>query len=176
MFEGLKTKYAHFYIKRYFLNKDAHALNYNRILSGSSDFLIIMPRGDNDFYHSLDILKYFLIHKKIITLFLPEYKYSLIPEKEKYKFISYLPEHVNKFFLPRKILIDRLKSKEFDIVIDLNRSQDIFFSSVANIVKSKLRIGFTKDFCEKYYNMLISDKSAEPEVAFRSFLNYLKMF
>jgi hypothetical protein len=135
-----------------------------------------MPKEDSDFYHCLDILKYFLIHKKIITLFLPEYKYNLIPEKEKYKFISYLPEHVNGFYLPNKILVDRLKTREFDIVIDLNRHYDIFFSAIVNVVQSRLRVGFNKELCEKYYNLSISDNSSEPEVAFRMFLNYLQMF
>jgi hypothetical protein len=176
MFENLKKKYAHFYTKRVFLKKNLPAINYNKILSSSSDYLVIMPVEDNDFYHCLDILKYYLIHKKIITLFLPEYKYSLIPEKEKYKFLSFLPEHLNKFRLPKAILINRLKSKEYDVVIDLNRSSDIFFSTVANIVNSKVRVGFTRDSFENYYSLLISDKSANSENAYQNFLNYLRMF
>ncbi len=176
MFEGIKKKYAHFVVRRKYLRKDTRPVLYNKILSGATDLLLIMPKDDKDFYHCHDILRYFLIHKKIITLFLPEYKYNLIPEKDKYKCISYMPVNINKIFLPTHHLIERLKNKEFDAVIDLNRNEDVFFSAVSNLVRSKVRVSFNKELSSNYYNMLISEKNEEPEAAYRSFLNYLKMF
>ncbi len=176
MFESLKKKYAHFVIRKKYLNKDVKQINYNSILSEATDFFFIMPKEDNDFYHSLDILRYFLIHKKIITLFLPEHKYNLIPEKEKYKFISYMPEQINRFFLPTLTLREGLQSREFDAVIDLNRAEDIFFSAIANTVRSKVRIAFSRHTLSNYYNLLITDKNPDGELAYRSFLTYLKMF
>ncbi len=176
MFESLKQKYARFIIHRKFLRREITSVSYNKILSDAIDFFIIMPARDDDFYHSMDLLKYYLIHKKVITLFLPVYKYNLIPEKEKYKFVSFLPEHINRVYLPTKNMIASLSTREYDAVIDLNRSPNIFFSAVANIVKSKVRVSFSKDKCEEYYNLIIKDKNQEPEVAYRSFLSNLKMF
>lgn len=176
MFENLKQKYAHFVVRRKYLRKGSASLSYNKILSDAIDFFIIMPAKDNDFYHSLDLLKYYLIHKKVITIFLPAHKYNLIPEKEKYKFVSFLPEHINRVYLPGKNLIGNLSAKEYDVVIDLNRSTNIFYSAVANIVKSKVRVGFRKNKSEGYYNLVICGKNEESEAAYRSFLSYLKMF
>lgn len=176
MIESLKQKYAHFIIRRKFLNKNAGAVSYNKILSDAMDFFIIMPAQDDDFYHCLDIIKYFLIHKKVITLFLPAHKYNLIPEKEKYKFVSFLPTHINRVHLPRKNMVSSLSGKEFDVVVDLNRSVNVFFSAVSNIVKSKARVSFKKEQSEGYYNLIIDSKNQESEPAYRSFLSYLKMF
>ena len=176
MFEGLKRKIAHYLIRRKYLRKNIQQLVFTNIISGSHDLFIVMPKEDKDFFHSLDILKYYQIHKKVITLFLPEYKYSLIPEKEKFKFISYHPHQVTRFNLPDKNLVSRLTGKEFDIVIDLNRKENVFFSAISNIVQSKIRVSFEKELSGRYYTMQITDKQSEPELSYRSFLSYLKMF
>jgi hypothetical protein len=176
MFETLKKKYARFVIRRKFLRKHQKALSFNKILSNSREFFIVLPQRDHDFNQALDIIKYFLIYKKVITLFLPEHKYGLIPEREKYRVISYLPMHFTRCNLPAKNLLKRMKGKEFDIVIDLNREENLFCSAVSNFVGSKIRIGFDRNLSSNFYNMLINDKNEEAEVSYRNFLNYLKMF
>lgn len=176
MFEKLKRKIAHYIIRRKYLRKNIQQLAFANIISDSHDLFIIMPKDEKDFYHSLDILKYYQIHRKVITLFLPENRYNLIPEKEKYKFISYLPQQISMFNLPDKNLVSRLSAKEFDIVLDLNRGEEVFFSAVSNIVQSKIRVSFEKEFSNKYYTIQISGKQSNPELTYRSFLSYLKMF
>jgi len=176
MFEGLKRKIGRFVLRRKYLHKNIEQLVYNNVISSARDFFIVMPSVDNDFYHTLEILKYYQKQNKVITLFLPEHKYNLIPDKEKYKFISFLPHQVSRFFLPDKNLVARLNTKEFDVVIDLNRTEDIFFSAISNIVKSKIRISFVKEFSENYYNLQIVDKQGDSETSYSSFLNYLQMF
>ena len=176
MIESLKQRFAHYIIHRNILSKNIASASYNKILSDASDFFIIMPSADEDFYHSMDILKYFQIHKKVITLFVPAHKYNLIPEKEKYKFLSFLPTHISRLYLPRKNMASVLSQKEFDAVIDLNRTTNIFFSAVSNIVKSKVRVSFKKNQSEEYYNLIIDSKNQEPELAYRNFLSYLRMF
>lgn len=176
MFEGLKRKIAHYIVRRKYLRKNIQQLVFTNIISDSHDLFIVMPKEDKDFFHSLDILKYYQIHKKVITLFLPEYKYNLIPDKEKYKFISYYPLQISRFNLPDKNLVGRLTGKEFDIVIDLNRRDDLFFSAISNIVQSKIRVSFEKELSGRYYTMQITDKQSDPELSYRSFLSYLKMF
>ena len=176
MFEGLKRKIGRFVVKRKYLHKNIEQLAYNNVISSAKDFFFVMPSLDNDFYHTLEILKYYQKQNKVITLFLPEHKYNLIPDKEKYKFISFLPHQVSRYFLPDKNLFSRLNTKEFDVVIDLNRSENIFFSAISNIVKSKIRISFVKEFSENYYNLQIVDKQGDSETSYKSFLNYLQMF
>ena len=71
MFEGLKRKIAHFIIRKKYLRKNIKGISLNHVISNSNDLFFIMPKNDKDFFHSLEILKYYQIHKKIITLFLP---------------------------------------------------------------------------------------------------------
>ena len=99
-----------------------------------------------------------------------------MPEKEKFRFISFNPDQVTKFNLPGKRIIEYLDGMEFDVAIDLNRREDVLFSAVTNIAKSKLKVSFAKEFSESYYNLQITDKQASSEASYRSFLNYLQMF
>ena len=176
MFEGLKRKIAHYLIRKKYLRKNVQQEVFTNIISNSRDLLFVMPRDDKDFSHSLEILKYYQIHKKVITVFLPDYKYSLVPDKEKYKIISYVPVQVTKFNLPDKILRNILSGKEYDVVLDLNRGEDVFSSAVSNLVKSRIRISFEKELSGSYYTMQIRDKSTNPEISYRNLLTYLKMF
>lgn len=176
MLENIKLKIAHFVIIRKYIKKMEVPITYNKVISGSMNFFIIMPKDDKDFFHSLELIRYFQIHHKIITLFLPEHKYNLIPEKEKYRYISYHNEQVNRFNLPKKSLVQRLNGKEFEIVIDLNRNEDLFFSAVSNIVQTKLKVGFNKERSENYYNMQIRASNGDSELIYKRFLEFLLMF
>ncbi len=176
MFEGLKKKIAHFIIKKKYLRKNSREFSFNNVISNANDLFFVMPKDDKDFFSSLEILKYYQIHKKVITLFLSEHKYSLVSEREKFKHIAYHLNQITKLNLPDKNLVSSLNQKEFDVVVDLNRSEDVFFSAISNVVKSKIRVSFEKEYSGEYYNMQIADKNTNPEVAYRSFLNYLRMF
>ena len=176
MLENLKLQLARFIVRRKYLKKNLEPIMFNKAISGAVDFFIILPGNDAEFSHSFELLRYLIIHRKSVTLFLPEHKYNLIPEKDRYRFISFNLLQRTKLNLPASSLIELLENKTFDVVIDLNRQEDIFFSAVTNIVKSRLRICFNKEHSSAYYNFLFADNQNIPEVAFRNMLNFLQMF
>ncbi len=176
MFENLKVKLARLIIRRKYLKKNIEPIVFNNIISQSVYFLVILPGSEKEFIHSFELIRFLIIHRKSVTLFLPEHKYNLIPEKERYKFIVFNPLQKTKLNLPDPSLIESLQNKTFDVVIDLNRQENIFFSAVANIVKSRLRICFNKEYSGAYYNFLFADSQENPEVAYRNMLNFLQMF
>lgn len=176
MLENLRKKIGHYLLKRKFVGKNSEPVSFNKIISGSFDFFIVMPKDDKDFYYVLEIIRYFQIHKKRITLFLPDFKYNLIPEKEKYERLSYQPDQVTKFFLPSGSLVNKINKKEYDVVLDFNRAEDIFCSAAANIPRAKVRAGFSKLNSEGYYNLLFDGKADGAEVSYRNFLRFLQLF
>jgi hypothetical protein len=113
---------------------------------------------------------------KNVALFSQEHKYNLIPEREKYSFLSYRAEEVTRFFLPGGGLTDRLRGREFDVVIDLNRQEDLFHSAIANIVKTKLRIGFSKEMAERYYNFVVVNSTGDAGSTYKRLKEILEMF
>ena len=176
MFENLKLKLARFIVRRKYLKKNLEPIIFNNSITQAVYFLIVLPESEKEFRLSFDLLKFFLIHHKSVTVFVPEHRVGLIPEKEKYKIIAFNPLQKNKLNLPDQSLINSLQNKTFDVVIDLNRQENIFFSTVANIVHSKLRISFNKENSGAYYNFLFADTQKDPEVDYRNMLNFLQMF
>ena len=176
MFENLKLKLAHYTTRKKYLKKNLEPIVFNKIISNALEFLILMPEDDKEFYHSVELLQYLNIHRKNVTIFAAEHKFNLIPEKEKYKFISYTQTQKNKFNLPDPILVNKLKDKSFDVVIDLNRNENIFFSAVTNIVNSNLRMSYIKERSEGYYNFQFAETGNDPEVSLRNLINFLQMF
>lgn len=176
MLEALKRKLAHYLLSKKYLRNGNQQIVFNKIISSSNNFLVILPFEENDLNNSLDLIKYLLIHKKNITIFLQEHKYNFFPAKDKINFITYNLEDISKLNLPSKNLCNKLKEKNYDVVIDLNRKENTFFSAVANLVDSKVRIGFKKDYSEAYYNLLYRDNNNDSELVFRNFLNFIRMF
>ncbi len=176
MLEELKRKIAHYLIKKKYLRHSPEAIAFKSVIKDAKEVFVIMPFNEVDFADSLELVKYFHIHKKDITIFLSEGRQSSVPLSHNYKFFSFLPVQISRFFLPDKMLIARLKEKYYDLVIDLNRQEDTFFSCVANVVKSKVRIGFRKNRSEDYYNLLFESRLNENSSAYKRLLEHLSMF
>jgi ADP-heptose:LPS heptosyltransferase len=83
---------------------------------------------------------------------------------------------INKLDLPNHKLINKLVELKFDGVIDLNRTDNLFYSYVTNLVTAKLRIGFAKKGADYFYNFQIAQNEFDSEKSYNNFLNCLKMF
>ncbi len=176
MIEKIKHKLAHYLLSKKYLRNGNQQIVFTKIVTNSNNFFVILPFEDIDLNNSLDLIKYLIIHKKNVTVFLQEHKYNYFPAKDKVTFLTYNSEDISKLNLPSKVLYKNLKEKTYDVVIDLNRKENTFFSAVANVVDSKVRISFKKEKSEDYYNLLYEDFTNESELAFRNFLNFLRMF
>jgi len=176
MFEKVKKQISKFIVRRSYHSKVRQIINFNNFVKDSIDYLFLMPEDDADFRNCFDLIRYFIIHKKNVTIFLPEHKYNLIPQKDKYKIITYNLHEVTKFSLPTHSLIENIKRKSFDIVIDLNRDEHIYYEAIINVIDSLYRVGFTKTNSDKYYNFQVADDRSSPEIAYRKLLESLLMF
>ena len=91
-------------------------------------------------------------------------------------FRSYEIRDISKIKLPTKKLLSKLSEKNFDVVVDLNRKENLFYSYAVSQVKSQLKIGFEKKDSDKFYNFQVSYKGKEPEEAYKYLVNCLQMF
>ena len=176
MFDKVKKQISKFIVNRNYLKKSKQIINFNTFMTNSIDFLFLMPNDDSDFRNCFDLIKYFVIHKKNVTIFLPEYKYNIIPQKEKYKIITYNIQEVTKFGLPTNSLIENLKRKSFDVVVDLNRGDDILYAAIINIVEADYKVGFSKSNSDNYYNFQVLGNESNSEDAYRKLMESLLMF
>jgi hypothetical protein len=175
MFDELKRKIAHYIIRHKFLKKSNEQIHFSKVISNSKTVFIILPADQKDLYYSLNIVDYLVMKDKQITFFVPFENRNAITKYDNATILTYHSTSITKIFMPNKTLIQKLNSMEFDLVIDLERNENTFISAVANIIKSKVRIGFKKNRSENYYNLLIQNSDQNIESNYMNLLTSIKM-
>ena len=166
-----------FYIlRKKILREYNSSCSFKNFIGKSFDYLLILPLNDTDFKNSFDVVKYFQIHKKEVTLFLPEHKVNTINISNRYKYISYDLNDINRFGLPSKNLTEKLKEHKYDVLVDLERENNIFLAAVASSAYAEYKVGFKKAEIENLYNFQLVNTKINSEISYRNLLNSLKMF
>lgn len=176
MFEEYKNKMGYYIFKKKIFRKYHASYSFNDFVGKSVDYIIIMPLNEQDYSNSFDVVKYFKIHKKEVTLFLPEHRVNYVEISNNYKHISYNIEDISKFGLPSKQFIEKLDSHKFDVLIDLERENNLFLAAVTSLAKAKFKVGFKKEEIDNLYNFQLVNTKINSEISYRNLLNSLKMF
>ncbi len=164
------------------LNRDIKKRNYSQNLlssffTESVDVLILLPESNVIFPLGLDVARFFKIHKKNVTLLLPEHKRNLLANNFDYSFITFGVDSVTSLYLPNDRLISTVEKNEFDLFVDLEKNDSIFYSAIALNVNSKFKMAlFPKNGREDIYNLLLNFNETNYENSFRNLLNSIQMF
>ncbi|WP_337864887.1 hypothetical protein [Ignavibacterium sp.] len=176
MIELIKKKTAELIVAVKLKHKTQSEMTFSSALKKSFSFLILLPQNDKDYRESFQILNYLESQGKTLTILTNDFRVSLLPEKYRNKAIGFAVSEVSKLNLPSHKLIERIRNKNFDVVIDLNKEENLFYSYIANIVKSRIRIGFKKRKAESFYNFLVDGSDNDSAKSYINFLNCIKMF
>lgn len=176
MLDDVKNKLGFYILRKKILKEYDSTYSFNDFVGKSFNYLITLPLNDTDFKNSFDIVKYFKIHKKEITLLLPEHKVNTINITGNYKYISYDLNDITRFGLPTKSMIEKINENKFDVLVDLERENNLFLAAVACLVDAKFKVGFKKPEIENLYNFQLVNTKINSEISYRNLLNSLKMF
>ncbi len=176
MFEEYKNKIGYFLLKKKLVKNFGSTNSFNNFITDSSKYVIVLPLNDIEFSNSFDIVKYFNIHKKHITLLLPEHKVNTHNLIKNLNYISYNFDDVTNFGLPSKLFTKKLKESEFDVLIDLERESNLFLAAVTILINAKYKVGFKKNEITNIYNFELANSKINSEISYRNLLNSLKMF
>lgn len=168
-------------IARYIVNKKIKDIGYSQqsfcdLLKNSTRFFILMPDDEIHFNQAASVIIFFEKLNKDITVFTRDFRVNLLPIKFRKLSINFGLEDITKLNLPSPALENKLKEYEFDLVLDLNKEENLFYSLITNLVRSQVRIGFKKNNSDKYYNLLIDNSEDNPEIIYKNLLNCLQMF
>jgi hypothetical protein len=176
LFEEYKNKLGYYIFKKKMFRKFDDNFSFNNFVENSVDYILILPLNELDFKNSFDVAKYFKIHKKNVTLFLPEYRKNLISISNEYKTISYNLNEISKLGLPNKLLKEKISNYKFDVLVDLERDENLFLASVTSMINAKFKVGFKKNNIDNLYNFQLVNTKINSEISYRNLLNSLKMF
>ena len=176
MFDKIKYNLAHFIIRKKYLPAKSEPISFKGIISNSKSFFVIMPISNDEFNKSLTLIDFLMENQKVISALIHESQLNLISSKKMITLVNYKDDYKNKLNLPIKNFVNELRSKSFDVVMDLNRTGDVFTSSITNIVRSKVRVGFEHEKTDNYYDIRIVNSSPDLQEIYNNYINFLKMF
>ncbi len=174
MLENIKNGIAGKLLTGYIRKKNYPEVKFSGFFTNSLSILIIMPDEESELIKAKEILDAFISENKSVYVFLPEHKVSLINNKS-VKPITFREEDISRLGLPKKELKNTISGKQFDIVIDLNRADNLFYSAISNYFDAEVRVGFVKDKSDLYYNFQVPNR-INNENSYRNLLNSFKMF
>ncbi len=171
----IKDKAAKFVVNQMLKKNDFQEQSFSSVIHNSILFLVLMPDDDQDFRYSTEILSYLHENKKEVLILTSDYRVSLLPIHLRRFAFGHAVKDSNKINLPSRELISKLSKRRFDVVIDLNQKEQLFYSYVSGTVNAKVRIGFTKFLADKTFNIQIANHGTNPKISYKNLLNCLKM-
>lgn len=176
MISIVKEKIANLITGR-FSKAEQHTIkSFRDFFKKSFTYLVLMPDNDTDFHYAVEVLKGLSLNKKHATVFTREFRANLVPMKYRPQVIEYTERDVGRFNTPSKRLMEQLSSLRFNVVLDLNRKENLFCSIVTSKINAPFKVGFRKSGADKYYNIQIVSKDDNIEQTYKSFLSCLEMF
>ena len=90
--------------------------------------------------------------------------------------IQYTYNDMNSLGLPRDIFIDKIRTYNFENIVDLNASFSRFGAFLCSLSNSKYRVGFNYDNSKKYYNVILdSNYQQDLEGTFKMIQQFIKI-
>ena len=92
------------------------------------------------------------------------------------KSIKYTYNNMNTLGLPRKIFIEKIKSYNFENIVDLNATFSRFGAFLTFYCYPKVKMGFNYDNSKKYYNVILdSNYQQDLEGTFKMIKQFIKI-
>ena len=149
--------------------------SFSEAFNKSRSILVLMPEDEDDFKCSIDVLSFLEELKKEIVILTNDFRVSILPFNFRGKSIGYEIKDINRLKLPSRAMISKIDKKKFDAVIDLNRTEQLYYSYITIIADADLRVGFTKKFADKMYNLQVLNDETNAKISYKNLLNCLKM-
>ena len=176
MIETLKKRAAKFIVKKRIPETDFHYRNFSSVFTKTYSFLVLMPANEKDFRLVFPILEYLKEQRKNIVVMTYDFRISLLQPYYKTNAIEHGLKDITKLELPSKSLLNKLSNMRFDVLIDTNRDEIIYYSYIAKLLNVQVKIGFVRTDSDKYFNFQVVSKQNDPEISYKNLLDCLKMF
>ena len=151
--------------------KYAKSSDYSYEFNGES--LVILP--DNDIAFKMAQLFTIKAQGKVNYL-LKDSIVSFYSDEIIENSIQYTYNDMNSLGLPRDIFIDKIRTYNFENIIDLNAKFSRFSAFLCLLSNPKVRMGFNYDNSKKYYNVILdSNYQLDLEGTFKMIKQFIKI-
>jgi hypothetical protein len=169
-----------FQIARYRFRKEPDTLQpLTNFFSNAGNVLIILPVGYDEANLAGDALeaqreKLSETHLSIIHNSTRHTSLAVFPKSE---VIRLDPPDIDRFFLPRVSVINRLPKHQYDVAMDLNLDFVLHSAYICKASRARVRVGFSHPNADVFYNVQLQfNEPRTPDAVYNKFVKCLSMF
>jgi len=176
MLDSIKHKIAQFIVNRRAKQTAIEKKSFKDLLKNAFRILILMPMNEVPFHKAIEVLKFFDGLNKETIVCTQDFRVNLLPQKFRSAAIDFSILDINKLKLPSKRLENKFEGLNFDVVIDLEKDENLFNCMMVCIIKAPVKVGFRKRNSDQFYSLQIDNTEDNPEIFYKNLLNCLQMF
>jgi hypothetical protein len=137
-----------------FRRKEAKPISFSNIFTKAQTALIILPENPEVRNSILPVLTLFQskFQGTRLTMVANETYRSIASTFIRSSVVTIKNENLNFFFLPKKSEVNRLLHQKFDVVVDLNTTNEPVAAYLCRGLTAPLKVGFHKEHGDEYYN------------------------
>jgi hypothetical protein len=179
MLEGFRLKVGLSYSRLHFRHNHDRIMNFTDALTRSRRALVIFPESSLDGEAASTFLRYLLrkFSSEGMLVVIRDDQLFAMASAPPLKTITYSLHDINRWFVPRRALLQRMESSNFDVALDLNLNLYLTSAFLCKASNAPLRISFAKKNGDQFYNFQVKTKGNNGnKYSYRSLLKCLDMF
>jgi ADP-heptose:LPS heptosyltransferase len=154
-------------------------MSFANVFTGAKTALVIIP--ENATHRAVVLPTLTLLQNKFqgnrLTIIVNDTFRELSNPFTRSTVVPVTKEQTNFFFLPKKNIFQRVLNQRYDVVVDLNLSLVPTGAYFSRKVNAPLKVGFTQDHADAYYNFQFSvAPNRSPKVRYEQLFRTLSMF
>lgn len=179
MFDGLRFKIGLKYARFHFRKQHDPVVRFTEAVERASKALVLLPESVTDSESIQSVLKYLARRFGTGSILLISRADLSSSVKSGFggKTVTYTPQEISRWYIPRAELLRKLKSSTFDIALDLNVNLALPSAFMCRESNAPLRVGFAKPSSDHFYNFVVQTRmTTNTPVAYKNLLKCLDMF
>lgn len=177
MFNALRMKSGLWYAKFRFRNRVDAVQNFTKAFSDAKEVLLLLPDDPTNVRESEELLSAlgYRFSGSRLTVLLGEKIQSLPRSLRTPNLIRLYSDAINKFFVPRKHIVNLITRREYDVAFDLNLDLILPYAYICKESNARFRVGFVKESSDVFYNFQVNS-GGDPRSPYRYLAECLEMF
>lgn len=176
---GLRLKVGLLYARFHFRKRRDPVVRFTESVDRARKALVLLPESVTDSESMQSVMKYLGRRFGLgsLTVIARDDLVSSLRTSFSGKTITYSPEDINRWRIPRGELLRKMKSSTFDIALDLNVNLALPSAFICRESNAPLRVGFAKPEGDHFYNFVVQTRmTTNTPVAYKNLLKCLEMF
>ena len=132
-------------------------MSFADAVSSARRAALIMPLKKREFLPTIMVIEFLKnrFRGEDITIVSDDHGREAVLMLPRSHFIHVMKDEVSPFFFPRATLLQRVRERRCDIIVDLNLDFVLPSAYICRAIDARVRIGFARKHAEVFYNFLI---------------------